>query len=279
MIKVIFAPGCYGTFLSKCLYYLTDIAGVSANTDWKFDALGSSHDLRIIPDAKKYILHGHPIINGGDTISYDKSDTIISIVPCENNRLDYYDNQFYKQQKERIVSYIWSHFPKDVIHKKLQDGWNYNGRLDTSTPRWILREWCSFWLTECLHKGYDQSFFLDLPAVVHVTTQDFFSDLPKTLQKIATAVGVNVSIDHNQIITIQEKFVNAQKIHGIQDRCSSWIDDVLHGRSSTSPCMTLFDEAWIQYQLRTRGYEIRCDGLEQWPDHSQIMGDLLYQIS
>lgn len=279
MIKVIFAPGCYGSFLTKCLYYLTDLTGLSKKVDFTFDESGSSHDLRQVSDIKKYIMHGHPSINGGGTISFDDRDTIISIVPCAGNRLDYYDNQFHKQEKKQIVSYLCSNFSLDIIHKTLLEGWQYDGGLDQATPKWILREWCSFWLDDCLLNGYDQSFFSDLPAIAHITTQDLFTNLATTLHSIAQAIGVNIQSDDHEIMMIQEKFVNAQELHGIQGRCDQWVDDILVGRVTKSPCITLFDEAWTQYQLRCLGYEIKCHNLDDWPVDSQTMRDLIYKTS
>lgn len=275
MIKVIFAPGSYGTFLSKCLYYLSDIAGGTGDCKFVFDLAGSSHDLRSVSDVKKYIQQGHPSTNGG-TIQYDKNDISVVIQPCDNNRLDYYDNQFCKQEQKQIVTSLNTNFSSEEIRKKLFDGWNYNHDLDLSTPKWILREWCSFWLEDCLATSYDPLFFRTIPASVCITTQDLFVDLPGTLHRIAQAINVNIVANVRTIKIVQDDFVAAQKMHGIQMRCETWVDDTLAGRIKDSPCLTLFDEAWVQHQLRKKGYELKCDNLENLPSSTSSLADLIY---
>jgi hypothetical protein len=272
MVKIIFAPGCYGTFLSKCLYSLTNLTGQKQETEFRFDSNGSSHDFRREMKGQSYIECGHPHI-----ISYDNQDKLVVVLPCNDHRLDYYSNQFCKQDREQIVSYLYKMFSPQEIKYKLTSYWNYRNDLSEDTPRWLLREWCSFWLEDCLSSGYNIDTYKTIPAHVYINTLDLFVDLKKTLEMISCSLGLKVVASESCIKDIQQKFIVSQKLHGIQNRCNDWVNTLLEGRNTLSPCITLFDEAWVQHLLRCRGYEIQCDGLEYLPQSSEEMLKIIYK--
>jgi predicted nuclease with RNAse H fold len=42
--------------------------------------------------------------------------------------------------------------------------------------------------------------------------------------------------------------------------------------------LPLPSEAWIQWQLRNLGYELRCHGLDMFPTNSVQLRELLYRV-
>lgn len=276
MIKVLFPPGCYGTFLSKCIYELTDLSGkhsyLGAEVDFSFGAAGDSHDFRKNTNAKKFILAGHSHI-----LHQNYSDLIVSVLPCGEHFLDYYDNQLYKKERNQIVSYIKTMFSAAEIQQKLSDGWKYNDELQVDAPTWILREWCSFWLRDCLAASYDLELWSDLPAKVYVDTQELFSNLYDILKNITQKLDLNLIATSSQIELLQQEFIKAQRFHGIQNRCDAWVNRLLKGYDDPTPCLTIFDEAWTQHRLRCHGYEIQCDGLNQFPRNSTELSKIIYK--
>lgn len=275
MIKIIFPQGCYGTFLSRCVFEFTDLTKKNcphvSDITFEFDVTGSSHSFRQNIESQKHIISGH--LPG---FSYDQSDTIIAIIPCKENFLDYFDNQFIKNEYRQIISYLRTMFSPEEIRQKLIDGWNYNHDLDSTTPRWLLREWCSFWLESCLSNSYDIESYSVLPAKAHIETRELFQDLYNVLQTISKALDLRLLATISQIKELQSKFVEAQTLHDIQNRCDAWVNKILDHADAPSPCLTLFDEAWVQHRLRFFGYEIQCDGLEQFPISSKELSKLIY---
>ena len=274
MITVVYAPGCYGTFLTKCVYHLTNLS-ITGKTDvvdlFCFDYDSSSHDFRNNQDFKDKIAKEHP----KDLLA--KHTQLLSILPCADHKLDYFDNQFWKQENKQIVSYSNSLFSQDEIQQKLIAGWNYQDPLSEMTPRWILREWCSFWLEDCLNQSYDINVYRQLPAMLYLSTSDIFLDLHDVLNRICLRWNLTIEASVSQIQEIQKKFVKAQNLHNAQILCDQWVNNIIELQDQKSPCQTIFDEAWVQHQLRARGYEIQCDGLDSFPTDSASMAKKIYR--
>ena len=75
----------------------------------------------------------------------------------------------------------------------------------------------------------------------------------------------------------QSNWITRQRYHNSQQRCNTWIQDVLSNNDTVSPCQTMLDEAYIQHCLREKGYEIRCDGLDVFPTTSRDLRELIYE--
>lgn len=272
MIKVIFPPGCYGTFLSKCLYKFTDLNQSNTN-DFVFDQFGSSHDFRNEQSSKKIIAFGHE-----ETLKVNKTDKVIVILPCPEHKLDYFDNQFFKQQKKHLCNYIYSLGNSNEIQQKLSQNWNYHKKFGDDTPLWILREWCSFWIQDCLDHGYDPLRYEKFDGAIKINTQNIFENLENVILLLANKLELKVLADSNSIKIVHKNFVESQILHGIQKKCMTWVNDILQNNKSDSPCLTIFDESYVQYLLREKGFEIQCDGLNSFPDDATQMRNLIYHV-
>jgi hypothetical protein len=274
MLTIVYAPGCYGTFLAKCFYYLTNLSGnekLSVIDAFNFDKDGSSHDFRKNQNAKGKIAYKHASeLTAANT-------QLLSILPCRDHQLDYFDNQFCKQEKKQIVSYSHILFSKDQIEQKLIDGWNYREPLSQNTPRWILREWFSFWLKDCLDRSYDINVYQQLPAKFYTSTLEIFTDLYGILKRGCTQYELTINASMSQVQEIQRQFVKSQTLHNVQKLCDQWVNNIIELQDQASPCLTIFDESWVQHQLRVRGYEIQCDGLDFFPSDSISMAKKIYR--
>ena len=65
--------------------------------------------------------------------------------------------------------------------------------------------------------------------------------------------------------------------HNIQIRCQQYVSDLLNGVDSKIVLHSIFDEAYIQQLLRKHNLEIRCDGLNVFPDTTQQLKTLTYE--
>lgn len=269
MIKVIFAPGSYGTFLTSCLYKLTDL-NQSSDRELVFDQKGSSHHNRDNINSSQVIRCGHL------ELKIDSNDQVVVIVPHEDHKLDYYDNQFTKQENSDVISYILGQVNQTVINDKLLSHWKVHG-LCANTPTWVVREWCSFWIQSCLDNGYDIESYKNLPACVHISTVDITENLVRTLAFLFDKLNLRAQVDTSTLIELQDRFIRNQKFNNMQIKCQQWINDTVQGFDSMSPCQTVFDESFVQHLLRLRGYEILCDGLNSFPTTASDLGRLIYK--
>jgi hypothetical protein len=77
----------------------------------------------------------------------------------------------------------------------------------------------------------------------------------------------------------QQQWIAQQRYHNSQHRCNAWVEDILNDRNTPTPCQTILDEAYVQHCLREQGYEIRCDGLNNFPKTSSELKELIYENS
>lgn len=271
MIKVLFPPGCYGTFLTKCLYKLTTL-NQTKDYSFVFDEFGSSHDYRF-SNNRHLIDCGHL-----ETLSVEPVDNLVVIVPSEHHQLDYFDNQFWKSEKNHICNYIHTLYDSSEVENKLCQDWNYSGQLTNNTPAWILREWCSFWVQDCLNHSYNVQKYQSFDQAMYVSTQDIFENLSTVMFTLANKLSLTVIVDELKIAEIQEDFVKNQQLHGIQKKCQDWVDDIIEGTDSISPCLTIFDEAFVQHLLRQYRYEIKCNELNLYPTNASEFNRIIYHV-
>ncbi len=271
MIKIIFPPGCYGTYFSRCLYNYTDLSSCN-EINFEFCEDGSSHLFRDHDQSKKLIWYGHL----EDTV-LTPQDTVITILPVHDHYLDYYNNQFVKWEKSNVISYLQTQVIDREMKLKLSQNWNYQfNTLTEDIPKWILREWVSFWIVDVFktidsYKLIESDFQLD--------TQDIFENIFEKLVQCAKIIDKNLVADIDTIMNNQKKFIKAQQFHNSQIRCQQWVDQILNSpHDHPSPCITIFDESYVQHLLREQKFEIRCNQLNVFPSTSSDMKKIIYKI-
>ena len=240
---------------------------------FEFDNYGSSHSHRDNPMIDDKIQIDH--LN--HKTSFTHLDTTVVILPCDSHRLDYFNNQFSKQQQSQLLQYLDLVIGKGQVECKLRQGWNYDNTVDKLTPVWILREFISLWITDCFNNAYVVEKYQQVPHNISITTQDIFLDLLNTIFKICNAVKLTVEVDDAIILKNHLKFLNAQQYHESQIRCEQWCHNVIQGTSALNPCKTIFDEAYVQYFLRKQGFEIQCNGLNVLPAISTTLTEIIYK--
>jgi len=272
MIKIYFAPGCYGNYLAQCLYYFTNLSDCKIG-NFEIDQTGSSHTFRHNLHAKKYLQVGHP---AADVIVLPE-DIVVAIVNDPRHHLDYYNNHFTKQQDSKITNIITDSFSIQEVENKLKNQWNFAGPLDC-VPKWILREFISLCIGKVLHNGYG-TYNVDINNVTAtISTQDFFVDFLNHFKQLCSQLALQTNVNDDTIITSNKLFVNTQLHHGSQLACEHWTHAIINTIETPSPVQTTIDEAYVQHCLRQLGYEIQCDGLDEFPDNACKMNNLIYKI-
>lgn len=271
MIKVFFPPGCYGTYLTRCLYSYTNL-NHEPFIKFDFDQEGSSHQHCENLLARSVIKQGHL-----ETLEYDSTSQVVVIVPCETHGLDYYNNQFFKQQHGQIVQYILKQLSLEDIRHKLDTYWNYKGNFDETVPKWIMREWCSFWIADVLNAAYNPTKYSTLNSMVQLSTQDIFENYRETLATVVSALGLTLEVDQLTIDKQHKKFIQVQRFHNIQNRCHQYVHDLFNDIDSNILVYSIFDEAYIQHLLRQHNLEIQCDGLNIFPTSTENLKSITYE--
>lgn len=272
MIKVYFPRGCYGTYVAQCLYNYTTLRQ-HAFDKLTFDANGSSHDFRNknleLSPLMRYGHHDAPYMNVD-------ADSVLVIMPCEDHVLDYYNNQFFKTEKQQVIDYILKQFPQSEAQTKLKSQWGYQGNFDHNVPRWIMREWCSFWIEDVLAESYVFEDYIQLPATIRITTEDIFNNWSESFGTICKQLGLVQTVDTKTITEQHDKFKALQKFHNSQLKCHQFVTNLVNHADSAIDVNSIFDEAYIQHLLRLQHINIKCDMLNVFPCTTNELRSVTY---
>jgi hypothetical protein len=271
MIRVCFPPGCYGTYVTRCIYNYTNLR-VGPFTEFTFGNNGDSHQHRYNANAKSQIHQGHL-----GQHPWNDDDVIVTILPCKSHRLDYFNNQFIKQDSGHLIKFISSRLSPEVAQDKLATQWNYHGKFDETMPRWIMREWCSFWINDVLEVSYSPEKYQELNSVAKLTTQDIFENYLELLIEVVAKLGLTFTVSLDIIQQQHKNFLSVQRLHNSQLRCEQYVQDILDDTNSDITMYSIFDEAYIQYLLRSNNLGLRCDGLDLFPATTQQLRNLTYE--
>jgi hypothetical protein len=207
------------------------------------------------------------------------TNNIISLLPDVDHNLDYYNNQFFKQQHGAVISYILNQFSQDEIADKLFNHWGHTDPLNATVPNWILREWCSFWITDLWNNTYSRKNYLTIPNSIQVEVIDLVSQFEQTFVDIVNKLKLTVNVDLSIIRDTHNVFLSKQQFHNSQLNCVQWVNLTLNTDiDSPINTLTIFDEAYIQHLLRQQGYEIKCDGLNEFPATTLCLKNIIYKI-
>lgn len=276
-VKILYPPGCYGNYVARCIYHYTTL-GPGTQVMFDFDSEGSSHVFRDDVLAQQSIECGHP-----GTMSITDHDAVVAILPDDRHCLDYYNNQFAKQNHADIVHHLQLQLPKEEIQSKLRS-WNYYQLFDSRVPTWILREFLSFWMTDSWRQAYNRDSMLSASHIqieAEMIIEGPFKDI---LHQVAWQLGLDFVAEPETVDENHMNFKRHQRYTYSQMRCGLWAkavtseyDDPMLG-TVTTDINTIFDEAYIQHVLREQGYGIRCDGLEKLPSTVSDMRKLIYKL-
>lgn len=273
MIHVIYPQGCYGLYLIQCIYIYSNLGNTKDNPQLKIsEKTGSSHEASRSSKIKKYFDFFHLT----DTVPYkSKYTNSIVILPDSNHLLDYMDNQFLKQINGDIIDFIKNHEEVDKIDYKLKKFWNYKGAIDYNIPRWILREFISYWMVDSWNFSYDRNLYENFPSDFKLEVNKLFEPKNSAVIEVIQNLGLTLICSPEAIEEQTEYWIKCQKFHNIQKKCDTWIQHILSKTYQKNPCLTIIDEAYIQMKFRKLGYEIKCQELNVFPVCSLTMSELV----
>jgi len=252
MIKIGWPPGCYGSYVMQCIFAYSNLG----NGKIKIGADGDSHAFR---DSNKASLH----FSNTHDWSFDLD---VWINPTPGHELDYLSNHMVKQEDNNVIQTFQQSFPN---FKESLSNWT-----DNDNSPWILREYSSFWIN---NQQYLDAYRVRPNASFDVN--DLFNTDKDIFPSLINRLGLTVTTDSATMKVNQQQWIAKQRYHNLQHRCNAWVQDIVQDRNTPTPCHTIFDEAYVQHCLREQGYEIRCNGLNDFPKTSTELRELLYDQS
>lgn len=289
-VPIIYNGGAYGTYVEWCLSVL---AGHSPLTS-PFTSDGTSHQyighqVPSIQGWRDYLNAGvpsqfvrfHPktqaqesLISNLDEVA-DSVESFVYLYPDHDSVLLHLNNFFFKSyawwphnlyllDRQRIVTQ-WS-LPEDITWEQI--------------PPWVKREFLSYYLMPAWHDQLEW-YLPDRyhnPKCVWIYLSDLLFDFESTLEKIVAHIGLTVQLPVKDLTPFHQTNLSLQQFVGQDQLCHRIVSTAIAGESYDWSGLSLPSEAWVQWQLRNLGYEVRCHGLDIFPSNSVQLTKLLYKL-
>jgi hypothetical protein len=290
---ILYAGGSYGTYLEWVLYTLTNSHAVLKDPG---RANGNSHGYRgnelsgmsawrkyLASDRNLAMVRFHPKTSKQESLIANvqeiasQAGKIIHIYPTQKTYLLTVHNQMTK-----IWDDLWTGPLAYIDPQDIYQGWNVDSRVPLDQlPIWIQREYFSY----NLFKSYDDQIEWYLPDHVpdqnnyrYVFVDDLLNDFTRTIRHIQDFFQIEFVRAIDDILPIHEKNLGRQVYMNQQSLAEKIIANTISQVDFdwNPQDLTVFTEAWIQSQLREKGLEVQCNGLDKWPTNSLQLAKLLY---
>ena len=288
---IAFAGGSYGTYLEWCLTSLVEKRNITS----PFMLTGSSHKFignRIhdrvnwniaSPKGSTTFASLHPKISNKESLSSNldqickKFDNVIHLYPARDQLLlvmnngftkvwsDWWGRQFSASIDPNIIYNNWPVLPSTKI---------------TDVPNWVRREFLSFYLMPSWFdqvEWYHPDKWNNQKCLV-ITIKELLYQFESTMERIREVCNLNFVNPISALEPLHAQNLNNQKFLHEDEICTTIVDAVLSNKELSWDQRSLVSEAWIQWELRKHGFEIRCDGLDKFPTNSVQLKELLYPV-
>jgi len=291
-IVIAFHGGCYGAYLEWCLTTLCN----NNTLQEPFDANGTSHNflgnqLLDIDQWQRYVQSPcqfqfarlHPKVKKTHDISEniikisENASHVICLYPDQSTMLLSINNVFYKIWD----CWIKNQFTTIIDQRKIYDIWPVSENIPIDqVPRWIIREFLSFYLMPSWFDQieWDRRSQWSYPKSTIITVSELLFDFNSTLLKIEKFCNIKYCRPITDLIPSHQKNLELQKYIDQDSVCYQIIDAVMRDNNLDWATLPLPSEAWIQWELRNRGFEIQCHGLDTFPTNSVQLKQLLYPV-
>jgi hypothetical protein len=280
-LVIVFNGGAYGTYLEWVLNTLMSNDAIIE----PFTNLGNSHNTHLgilvdginefrsyITSDKQYLtIRMHPKTHSSHSVVdhlhqvLDHVPKLILLYPDRDHELLCVCNYTTKIWKGHIYDGAMRYMNPDDIFN------NYPLSPDTdihNIPEWIMREHMSFNLFSSWHdqvEWYLPDVWQHSNALI-VTTKELFENFEQVLEKIINFWGVDPARPIADLVPSHKKMLSLQQHLGKDVLCRNIVDSVLgNAKPMTWNNLCKISQAWIQYQLRQRGYELLCHDLNNFP--------------
>ena len=269
-------PGSYGQFTG---WYLDWIQGKYEENTRPFTSRGGSHnnncnfflsvdDAIINPITNSHV---HPINNESDNIvlQLEKLLTVYDKVVLLYPLLD---------------DFLWN------CNNKLHKVWGVQGWIDRNIfnpclsnwedkQLWELREWLSMWLHDqhLAETGYRDIINYSNDRVFKIPINKIRDDFVNTFQSLSKYLELDNIRTTEDLKKLHQDWLKNEK-HLYKDKLiKDLVYATIHNTNKEMLDLSIFDQADMQRRLRLEGYEIECYGLNEWPETTTQLRELIYE--
>ena len=293
-LVIAFNAGVYGTYLEWVLNTLiTDGEPESPFTD-----VGNSHNSKLghslcdLQGFKEYLqsdknfatVRLHPKTHKDDCVQInlefllENAPHVILLYPDRDHELMCVCNYMTKIWKGDPFDGAMSYINPDDIYQ----GYGIEPGTDLrNIPTWIRREHMSFNLFTSWHAQVEW-YFPDRwqdDRILMINTKELFYDFKNVLLRIEKYWNRSYRRKIDDILPYHCDMISLQPHIGKDAVCAEIIN-CLTAVDATEEIeygdICLVSQAWIQYQLRLRGLELRCHGLDVFPKNTRELRQLIY---
>ena len=298
---ILYSGGSYGTYLHWMLYALTHPAEIFDPTTAK----GNSHNLDKLVSAQDYqkvlefgleeilnmpveqipvITRLHPKTSGdqylGTNINQllDRIEKLIVVYPTRDTYLLNINNYYYKIWDDPWTGPL-AHVDPENIYRNFPVA---HGTPLNQLPKWVVREYISYDLFSSWESQVEWYFtdqFQD-PRCLYVYVDQILNDPLGTVDRIKQFMNLDWVRSPEAILPYHNKNLSLQKYLNQDQLCCKIVQATLNNTllTWTEDELTLPSEAWIQKDLRDRGFGLQCHELNQFPTNSLTLSKLLYKL-
>lgn len=289
---IVFPGGAYGTYLHWCLDTLT-----SKDTIYKpFTENGSSHGFRgkhlidmqgwnnfvLSPIDCKFVRF-HPKSTKKESLTKnldqicDQALNVIHLYPDHESVLLTINNMFTKIWNNWFDHEFSTELDPLIIYKN----WPVDSEVPVSQlPRWVLREFLSMYLmpawNDQVEWGHLSKWKRSNCCVVTVT--DLLTQFESTLIRIQKFCQLEYHRSIKDLLIHHQANIKLQKFLTQDRTCRAIVNSIIESKAYVWDPLPLPSEAWVQWELRNRGFEIRCHELDTFPTNSIQLKELLYPV-
>ena len=283
-IAIVYNGGAYGTYLEWALTTLTTDIPIVA----PFNTNGNSHQFY---GNHACDIHTHM---WKKVVNKKKSGLFVRLHPKtqQHESLDNNLNQILDVAEKVIYLYP---DPNSVLltinnfYSKIHTGWWNVRTLDPmfvllrstqAEPVWRKREILSFNL---MPVWYDQMewYYPARHAIKHckvVPLSKLLYRFENTILKIQKFCNLEFKKSIDDMIPHHSTMLSLQKWLTQDQLCNNIINSILSDRLFEWADIPLPSQSWLQWELRNRGFEIQCNGLDKFPTNSVQLRELLYPV-
>ena len=292
-IPIIYSVGAYGTYVEWCLTTLCSSQPIQE----PFNTNGNSHEfegnfLSGIQGWRDYVSNNpahkfvriHPKRSAEESLSSNLNEILES---APGMIYLYPDRDSMMLMVNNYVSKPWDdwwmhHFSTSIETSKIYSNWMIADTPIAEIPVWIRREFLSFYL---IPSWQDQVEWYHLDTWTHprshtVLIKDLLYNFESVMSQLQKHFDLEFVKPISDLLPYHEKNLQLQT-HTNQDQlCKNIVDSVVNNIEFdwSNQTLPLASEAYVQWQLRNLGYEIRCHELDKFPTNSVHLKELLYII-
>ena len=288
-----FHGGTYGTYLHWCLDTLcTNNTILQPFTDYGNSHKFNGRHLINMDGWRRYcnleqsqrFVRFHPKTKSYEQLTINLDEVIttanqaIYIYPNKESVLLTINNYYSK-----IWNDWWVHqFTSEEINiEKIYNNWPVVRSIPIDQiPIWIRREFLSMYLmpawqdqVEWNHMDYWSN-----PDCCIITVHNILYDFELTIKRISKFCNLNFLRPIEDLLPYHYENIKLQKFINQDLICNDILQATLGNENKVWESLPLTSEAWLQWQFRNLGYELKCYNLNTFPSNSEQLRELLYKI-